>query len=412
MGSHSTNSTFGPVLNPASPLNSAGGSSGGSAAAVASGDYVAALGTDTGGSVRLPAAYTGITGFKPSYGRISRWGVVAYANSLDTVGILADSPITAAKVFEAAACADPRDPTSVTQASLERMKKVVRAHKAKRGQKPLRIGVPIEYNIASLTPVVKKEWTRVLEAMRKQGHTLVPISLPNTRHALSAYYVIAAAEASSNLAKYDMVRYGPKDARQSGSDNPNGVLYAQHRGQNFGEEVRRRILLGSFALSSEAMDNYFLQAQRVRALVQRDFDRIFAWPNPLHPDRQFDLSEMSEEEVAMENKLGIAQVDVIIVPTAPTTPPTLEDVKNQKETEGWANDVFTIPASLAGLPACTVPVYANDRAEGDMIGMQVIGQYFMDDEVLQTANEVIRCDRLDAGSGSPRGEEYGNEFTT
>lgn len=395
MGSHSINSAFGSVQNPKASGHSAGGSSGGSAVAVASGEYVAALGTDTGGSVRLPAAYTGVTGFKPSYGRISRWGVVAYANSLDTVGILANSPVTAREVFDNAQSHDLKDPTCVTSTSAERMRKVVAKHSFidnSGNLKKLRIGVPSEYNIDSLTPEVKKRWRNTLDAMRAEGHTLVPISLPTTRHALSAYYIIAAAEASSNLAKYDLVRYGPSSARKDGADNPNGILYAQSRGDNFGEEVRRRILLGSFALSASAMDNYFLQAQKVRALVQRDFDRVFACPNPLHPDRQFDLSDMNEDEVEMMNKLGPAQVDVIIVPTAPSTPPTLEEVENKGETEGWANDVFTVPASLAGLPACSVPIGRS----GSLVGMQVIGQYFCDEGVLAVADEVLRVSKKKA----------------
>ena len=256
----------------------------------------------------------------------------------------------------------------------------------KNDTKPARIGVPTEYNIAELSPAVRHTWQRTIDTLRSQGHTIVPISLPSTKQALSAYYVIAAAEASSNLAKFDGVRYGSRDV--DATDNPDGgVLYAATRGAGFGAEVRRRILLGTYTLSATAMDNYFVQAQRVRRLVQRDFDRVFALPNPLLPPQQFDLADLPED-MEMESKLGPAQVDVIVVPTAPTLPPTLEQVRQQEPVEGYMNDVFTVPASLAGLPAISVPVTIADemREEGQVgfVGMQVIGQYWDDLYVINT----------------------------
>jgi aspartyl-tRNA(Asn)/glutamyl-tRNA(Gln) amidotransferase subunit A len=401
MGSLSTNSAFGPVTNiPPFESLSAGGSSGGSAAAVAAGLVEAAMGTDTGGSVRLPAAYTGITGLKPSYGRLSRYGVIPYANSLDTVGLLCKTPETAHKFLTAAQSPDPNDPTCPSPASQKRMTDAIHAHSAAadrwglRTTKGLRIGVPAEYNIAELTPPIRSAWSRTLSALRAQGHTIVPVSLPSTRHALSAYYVLAAAEASSNLAKFDGVRYGGGPARPD-LDDAQGVLYAQTRGRGFGDEVQRRILLGSYTLSSEAIDNYFVQAQRVRRLVQRDFDRVFAMPNPLHPVQQFDLADM-DEETQLENKLGPAQVDVLVVPTAPTLPPKLAEVAEMGAVDSYMNDVFTVPASLAGLPAISVPVTVAPefREEGNVpfAGIQVIGQYWDDFAVTTVGGMVWRAD--------------------
>jgi len=404
MGSLSTNSAFGSVTNiPPFESLSAGGSSGGSAAAVAAGFVDAAMGTDTGGSVRLPAAYTGITGLKPSYGRLSRYGVIPYANSLDTVGLLCKTPDTAHKFLTAAQSPDPHDPTCPSPASQKRMTDAIHAHSAAadrwglRATKGLRIGVPAEYNIAELTPAIRSAWSRTLTALRAQGHIIVPVSLPSTRHALSAYYVLAAAEASSNLAKFDGVRYGGAAARPD-LDDAQGVLYSQTRGCGFGDEVQRRILLGSYTLSSEAIDNYFVQAQRVRRLVQRDFDRVFAMPNPLHPVQQFDLADM-DEETQLENKLGPAQVDVLVVPTAPTLPPKLAEVAEMAEmgaVDSYMNDVFTVPASLAGLPAISVPVTVAPefREEGNVpfAGIQVIGQYWDDFAVMTVGGMVWRAD--------------------
>lgn len=395
MGNHSTHSAFDAVCNiPPFDSRSAGGSSGGSAAAVAAGYVQTALGTDTGGSIRLPAAYTGITGLKPSYGRISRHGVVPYANSLDTVGLLCNSPDAAHDFLAEAASSDPLDPTSPSAASQERMTRIIRAHDTQADRwgprTALRIGVPTEYNIAELTPAVRSAWTRSLAALRRAGHTIVPISLPSTKHALSAYYVLAVAEASSNLSKYDGVRYGGGATRPA-HDDEDDVLYAQTRGRAFGAEVQRRILLGSYTLSSEAVDNHFVQAQRVRRLVQRDFDRVFAAPNPLHPLQQFDLADVAEGG-ALASKLGPAQVDVLVVPTAPTLPPKLAEVARMGAVDGYMNDVFTVPASLAGLPAISVPVsVAREEREEDNVpfaGIQVIGQYWDDYAVVRVGGLV------------------------
>lgn len=236
-----------------------------------------------------------------------------------------------------------------------------------------RIGVPLEYNISELANDVREAWIRVLECFQFNGCTIVPISLPATQHALSAYYVLAPAEASSNLAKYDGVRYG---SRAKGPDGADGVLFSQTRNEGLGEEVKRRILLGSYTLSADAIDNYFLQAQKVRRLVQEDFNRVFRRPNPLDKDYSPKMKE--------------AGVDFIICPTAPTNAPTLEDLAKQGPVQSYMNDVFTVPASLAGLPAINLPskfLRVNDvgKPRPFHAGIQLIGQYGDDLSVLAAA---------------------------
>lgn len=381
MGSHSQNSSHGAVLSPfrrnGSPL-SPGGSSGGSAVAVAQGQCWAALGTDTGGSVRLPAAYTGVVGFKPSYGMLSRWGVIQYANSLDTVGLLAKNVHDTRELFKILNKHDEQDPTSLFPSVRARISTSQTSPKHR-----LRIGIPVEYNVQELSPAMRSAYISTLHLLQKAGHTLSAVHLSTTRQALAAYYVLAPAEASSNLAKYDGIRYGSRSAGNSdASPKQNLPLYAQTRGEGFGEEVQRRILLGAYTLSSEAMDNYFIQAQKVRRLVQRDFDGVFARQNPLLESRLEDGGR------------GVV-VDVLLTPTAPTLPPTVEEVKGLSSVESYMNDVFTVPASLAGLPAASVPVQLPDEIrrgmeKGDVqsVGMQVIGQ-FGDDELVLQAAELI-----------------------
>ncbi|OIW31100.1 amidase signature enzyme, partial [Coniochaeta ligniaria NRRL 30616] len=400
MGSHTVHSSYGPVSSPLSPPPpspqlSAGGSSGGSAAAVAGGEADVAIGTDTGGSVRLPAAYTGVVGFKPSYGMVSRWGVVPYANSLDTVGFLAREAgrIRGLVVGEGALFAqhDERDPTCLSPEARRRCAAVREGYTAGRGKgtevKGMTFGIPTEYNIEELDPRIRDAWGRVAARLEGLGARVVPVGMPSTRHALSAYYVIAPAEASSNLAKYDGVRYGVRQAGRS--DGAGETLYSEARGRGFGDEVRRRVLLGSYTLSSEAMDNYFVQAQRVRRLVVRDFDRVFRLGNPLRERETFDLAEM-DEGVELEDKFGPAEVDFLLCPTAPTLPPSLEEVMAQTPVDGYMNDVFTVPASLAGLPAVSVPVKIEGADGGpvDFAGLQVIGQFWDDARVLGVAERI------------------------
>ncbi|ETN46782.1 uncharacterized protein HMPREF1541_00971 [Cyphellophora europaea CBS 101466] len=422
MGSHSLNSAFGSMSQPWN-YQSVGGSSGGSALAVASDSCMMAIGTDTGGSVRLPAAYLNLCGFKPSYGMISRHGVVPYANSLDTVGILAKRPLDVWLLFEVLSQPDPKDPTCLTSASRKRIQEAraarlvnlrqdpVRAvahaepfssrltisevfHQRTRfgdyiGSKPKsvqgiyrdwskkrRIGIPTDYNIKELHPVVRRAWKTAIAMLRTEGHDIVPISLLTTEHALSAYYVLAPAEASSNLAKYDGIRYGPVRSPSSAEED-DGTLYSAHREALFGDEVKRRILLGSFSLSAGAMDNYFLQAQRVRRLVQNDFNQVFRMAHPLLDDAD-----------GVENG-----VDFILCPTAPTLPPKVEKLERASPLESYMNDVFTVPASLAGLPAMSFPAPPPPgKRVADVsraVGLQVIGQFGDDLGLIQFVNRAF-----------------------
>jgi aspartyl-tRNA(Asn)/glutamyl-tRNA(Gln) amidotransferase subunit A len=373
MGSHTRNANSGPLSSPfrrsGEPL-SPGGSSGGSAVAVATGEAWAALGTDTGGSVRLPAAYCGVVGFKPSYGMLSRWGVIQYANSLDTVGIIAGNVPDVEHVFKPLNEYDSNDPTSLAESLRKRIGSHARPDKQK-----LRIGIPLEYNIEELSPEVRQTWTATLSLLQEAGHALVPVSLSTIQQALSAYYVLAPAEASSNLAKYDGIRYGHRTSGADASPDENLPLYARTRGEGFGDEVRRRILLGAYALSSEAIDNYFIQAQKIRRLVQQDFDRVFSAANPL-----LDISAAR----------GVEGVDVLLTPTAPSLPPALAELQRQTPVESYMLDVFTVPASLAGLPALSVPAPLPENARTSMdagdvrtVGMQIIGQFGADEDVLE-----------------------------
>lgn len=414
MGTHSTHSAHGAVAQDNGC--SAGGSSGGSALAVVNGLADVALGTDTGGSVRLPAAYCGVVGYKPSYGMVSRYGVVPYANSLDTVGLLAKEvgPIRQLMVGEEGLAAqhDPRDPTSLSLAARRRCT-AARKHYSQRSTqaidkdaagtllRPLTFGIPVEYNVAELEGCVRQGWEDTATFLRNElGARVIPVSLPSTRHALSAYYVIAPAEASSNLAKYDGVRYGPKQHEiERGQQQSDGVLYSAVRAQGFGPEVRRRVLLGAYTLSSAAMDNYFVQAQRVRRLVRRDFDRVFALANPLLDEdaQHFDLADL-DEAVVLDDKRGPPQVDFLLCPTAPTRPPKLADVQAglaRSPVDAYVNDVLTVPASLAGLPAVSVPRAVGGDDESGVMGLQVIGQYWDDARLLAVAEALSVLSQAD-----------------
>ena len=423
MGSHSVSSHFGPV----GAARSLGGSSGGSAAAVLLDHADVALGTDTGGSVRLPAAYAGVAGYKPSYGLLSRFGVVPYANSLDTVGLLARDVATIRRLVIGARLwreHDARDPTSLSAAARARIARRMRGYdddpphgpETPRGEagRPamMTIGLPLEYNIQELSPEVRRAWNWAAETCAAAlGARVAPVSLPMTKHALSAYYVIAPAEASSNLAKYDGVRYGgrrsgaaaanddPAEKEDGEEEGGPRSLYAATRDAGFGPEVKRRILLGSYTLSSDAMDNYFIQAQKVRQLVRRDFDRVFRLANPLRDEpEQFDLADM-DPTIPLRDKTGPEQVDFLLCPTAPTPPPRLSEVQDMSELEHFTNDVFTVPASLAGLPAISIP-FPTPRpwgAVGSQIefepfysGLQIIGQYGDDARLLQFAELLMR----------------------
>ncbi|RCI13033.1 hypothetical protein L249_0750 [Ophiocordyceps polyrhachis-furcata BCC 54312] len=397
MGSHSTNSMHGPVLNPLSPHAddpiSAGGSSGGSAVAVALDDADVAIGTDTGGSIRLPAAYTGVVGYRPSYGMLSRYGVIDYAQSLDTVGLVAREPsILLHLVFRTGLDKehDPHDPTSLSAETRARCAAACPPELAPNDK--LTVGLPIEYNVQELDSVIHATWLAVAAALEAAGVTVIPVSLPTMPKSLSVYYVLAAAEASSNLAKYDGVRYGGNgrnvvvgDGQDAATDGSN--LYAKYRGALFGDEVKRRILLGNFSLSSVAMDNYFIKAQRVRRLICRDFDRVFRLGCPLRPPTQFDLSDIADQKATVADKRGPPQVDFLLTPTTPTFPPRLSDVLSHSSLDAYANDVFTVPASLAGLPAISLPVWNGDSKLP--VGLQLMGQFWDDRRLLHMTDRIM-----------------------
>ncbi|KAI5778888.1 amidase signature domain-containing protein [Geopyxis carbonaria] len=368
MGSHSTHTPHGAVHNPLSPSLSAGGSSGGSAAAVAAGLCHAALGTDTGGSVRLPASYCGIVGFKPSYGLLSRWGVVAYANSLDTVGILSRTTAVARDVFSLLSAPDANDPTCVSAATRARVAARLAATRPP-ASVPLRIGLPAAYNLLELAPAARAAWVQTLTALAARGHKIVPVELPHTRHALAAYYTLAPAEASSNLARYDGLRYG---ARADRDHDEGGTLYAPTRHEGLGEEVRRRILLGAYSLSAGRLQNHFLQAQRVRAMVRKDFDNVFRARN----------------ELVGGEGAGKQGVDVVLVPTA--LGPAPERSAAGSGVGEYVNDVLTVPASLAGVPSISVPVPGAVDEEGNSVavGVQVVAQWGDEESMWRVAAEV------------------------
>ncbi|EIN06191.1 amidase signature enzyme [Punctularia strigosozonata HHB-11173 SS5] len=382
MGSLNVHSTHGPVVNPYKlgsehrqtgvEPRSAGGSSGGSAAAVRAGMCDVALGTDTGGSVRLPASYCGVVGFKPSYGLISRRGVVSYADSLDCVGILAKNISEVERTFDIMNCHDHGDPTSLpmrtrgsASAFCDRRMRTMSPHSdLPTPAHGLRIGIPQEYFPSELSQSVVSPVRRVLQALAEQGAEIVPVSLPSTAYALSAYYVIASAEASSNLARYDGVQYGLRVIPPPGSDiTKTSRVYAHTRTKGFGSEVKKRILLGTYALTADAFDNYFLQAQRVRQLIKHDFDRVFTVPNAL---------TWTGETADTADK-----VDVLIHPSAIRTAPPLQRAGGASGSadalDAYVQDVLTVPASLAGLPALSVP--AGEGDDGWPVGVSIVGQW-------------------------------------
>ena len=281
---------------------------------------------------------------------------------------------------------DTEDPTSLPSSTRSKIAKRVEERNAVHGwdpRKSLRIGVPIEYNTEEMQPMIRNAWLSTLQDLRDRGHSIHQVSLPATKIALSAYYVLAAAEASSNLAKYDGVRYGNKSENRQGTDN---VLFAATRGEGFGEEVKRRILLGSYSLSATAIDNYFLQAQKVRRIVQEDFNNVFSLPHP--------LLEPKDQPLEPGTK-----VDILLAPTSQSLPPKLSEIDGLAPTDAYAADVLTVPASLAGLPAMNFPVPIAELRDNDdgnelgAVGMQVLAQYGDDElvfDVVQDFEAFIR----------------------
>jgi aspartyl-tRNA(Asn)/glutamyl-tRNA(Gln) amidotransferase subunit A len=349
MGSSNITSAFGPVENPWKRSSSdavlvPGGSSGGSAAAVAARIAMGSTGTDTGGSIRQPAAFCGIAGIKPTYGRCSRWGVVAFASSLDQPGAFARTVEDTAILLGSMAGFDPKDSTSVDRPVQDY------AAACRRGVRGLRIGVPREYRMDGMNQDVERLWQDGLRWLREAGAEIVDVSLPHTKYGLATYYIVAPAEASSNLARYDGVRYGE---RVDGTDLID--LYERTRAAGFGEEVRRRIMIGTYVLSAGYYDAYYLRAQKVRALILKDFTDAFA------------------------------QVDALLTPTAPTGA-FAQGEKMDDPIAMYLNDIFTVPASMAGVPGMSVP--AGLDAQGLPLGLQVIGRPF-DEETVFAVSQVI-----------------------
>jgi aspartyl-tRNA(Asn)/glutamyl-tRNA(Gln) amidotransferase subunit A len=345
MGSSNENSHFGAVRNPWDPSRVPGGSSGGSAAAVAAGIVAFATGTDTGGSIRQPAAFCGITGLKPTYGRVSRWGMIAFASSLDCGGVLARSAEDCAHVFTAIAGHDPRDATSANRA---RDDYVVALATPLSG---LRIGVAKSYFGEGVENGVATTVHAALRELEKLGATLIDIELPNASLAIPAYYVIAPAEASSNLARYDGVRYGYRCDQPKSLDD----LYTRTRSEGFGAEVKRRILIGTYVLSAGYYDAYYLRAQRARRKIANDFDEAFK------------------------------SVDLIAGPTAPTVAFKLGEKSDPLAM--YAADVNTVAANLAGLPGISVPI---GFSEGLPVGLQLIAPAFAESRLLSAAHQFQR----------------------
>ena len=351
MGSSNETSCFGPAVNPwrregPDAKLVPGGSSGGSAAAVAAGLCLGATGTDTGGSIRQPAAFAGIVGIKPTYGRCSRWGIVAFASSLDQAGPFARTVRDSAILLRSMAGHDPKDTTSVDRDVPDYEAAVGRSVKG------LRIGIPKEYRLDGMPQEIEKLWTQGADWLKAAGAELVEVSLPHTRYALPAYYIVAPAEASSNLARYDGVRYG---ARAPGGNIVE--MYENTRAAGFGAEVKRRVMIGTYVLSAGYYDAYYLRAQKVRTLIKKDFEDCFA-----------------------------QGVHAILTPATPSAAFGIGEKAGADPVEMYLNDIFTVTVNMAGLPGIAVP--AGSDAQGLPLGLQLIGRPF-DEETLFSVGEVI-----------------------
>jgi aspartyl-tRNA(Asn)/glutamyl-tRNA(Gln) amidotransferase subunit A len=353
MGSSNMTSAFGPVENPwkrrqdENAILVPGGSSGGSAAAVAARLAMGATGTDTGGSIRQPASFCGLVGVKPSYGRCSRWGVVAFASSLDHPGPFARTVRDSAILLKSMASHDPKDSTSADRP--------VPDYEAacKRGVKGLRIGVPKEYRVDGMSAEIEALWQRGINWLRAAGAEIVDVSLPHTKYGLATYYIVAPAEASSNLARYDGVRFG---LRKDGAELSD--MYGNTRAAGFGAEVRRRILIGTYVLSHGYYDAYYIRAQKIRALILRDFTEVFA------------------------------NVDALITPTTPSAA-FAQGEKMDDPIQMYLNDLFTVGANLAGVPAISVP--AGLDSNGLPLGLQIMGKPFDEETAFAVSAEIERA---------------------
>jgi len=344
MGSSTENSGFFPTRNPWDLERVPGGSSGGSAAAVAAGMCLAALGSDTGGSIRQPAAFCGVVGLKPTYGRVSRYGLVAFASSLDQIGPITRTVEDAALVLKVIAGHDPRDSTSVPTDIPDYVEAI------KEPVKSLKVGLPKEYFIEGLSDEVEKTVREVAKLLQQMGCELKDVSLPHTKYSIATYYIIATSEASSNLARYDGIKYGLRVPSKDLIE-----MYMQTRSKGFGAEVKRRIMLGTYALSAGYYEAYYGKAQQVRTLIRRDFEEAFK------------------------------EVDVILTPTTPTPAFRLGE-KVSDPLQMYLSDIFTNSINLAGLPAISIP--AGFSKEGLPIGVQFIGRPFEEETILKIAYHV------------------------
>ena len=355
MGSSNETACYGNVVNPWKVDDrqlTPGGSSGGSAAAVAADLCLAATGTDTGGSIRQPAAFTGIVGIKPTYGRVSRWGVVAFASSLDQAGPMTKSVRDAAIMLGAMASHDPKDSTSADIA-------VPDFEAALSGDiRGKKIGIPREYRMDGMPAEIEALWAKGTAMLKDAGAEIVDISLPHTKYALPAYYVVAPAEASSNLARYDGVRYGHR--AKLGAGDGITEMYERTRAEGFGKEVQRRVMIGTYVLSAGFYDAYYNRARKVRALIKRDFDLAFA-----------------------------DGIDAILTPATPSSAFGLGEMANADPVEMYLNDVFTVTVNLAGLPGISVPVGLD--AKGLPMGLQLIGRPWAEGDLLNHAYVLERA---------------------
>ena len=346
MGSATANSALGTTRTPHDPSRIPGGSSGGSAAAVADRTAIAALGSDTGGSIRQPASHCGVVGLKPSYGRVSRYGLVAFASSLDQIGPLTQSVEDAARILQAIAGHDPKDSTSLQAPVPDYL-----AH-LNDGVRGMKLGVPREYFGEGIDPGVRRNVETAIQSLSAKGAEIIEISLPHTQHAVATYYVIAPAEASSNLSRFDGIRYGHR------TEKPNDILdlYRRSREEGFGPEVKRRIILGTYVLSSGYYDAYYSRAQKVRTLIRRDFETAFQ------------------------------TVDAILSPVAPTPARRLGAFAGDPLHE-YLSDIFTLSANLAGIPGISVPCGTTDFDGGTNlpVGLQILGPHLGEAKLLQIA---------------------------
>ena len=352
MGSSNETSVYGNAVNPWKFSDKAltpGGSSGGSASAVAADLCLAAIGTDTGGSIRQPAAFTGIVGIKPTYGRCSRWGIVAFASSLDQAGPMCKSVRDTAIMLEAMCGFDQKDSTS-SESPVPNFEAMLTGNIRNK-----KIGIPREYRLDGMSPQIESLWKDGADMLRNAGAEVVDISLPHTKYALPAYYVIAPAEASSNLARYDGVRFGRRAKLNAGESITE--MYERSRSEGFGNEVQRRVMIGTYVLSAGFYDAYYNRARKVRSLIKKDFEDVFA-----------------------------AGIDAILTPTTPSAAFELGKLETADPVEMYLNDVFTVTVNLAGLPGISVPAGLN--SEGLPLGLQLIGRPWEEGDLMNIAHTL------------------------